>query len=263
MDNLVEFEESSVFISSTIGLGVFDILLFLNHIIVIINLSKEKLKLESLFEKSSCIHIFAQLIFSSLFFTILHRTHLANSVFLILSNLIGITLTLEWLCLYLYFYHKDKLILAIIHILLPISLVIIILCLCLMMGEVNKTIEVVLINITFLFYVLMFISSGSNTINLFKKGNPEYISITNSIIGIFVNIFMSFFIIMLSYYKIISLAFITYSIISLIICILQVIYYFEKIKEYKNSDSLTEKLDNEDNNKDKVNSLINNEYIES
>ena len=63
-----------------------------------------------------------------------------------------------------------------------------------MMGEVNKTIEVVLINITFLFYVLMFISSGSNTINLFKKGNPEYISITNSIIGIFVNIFMSFFI---------------------------------------------------------------------
>ena len=172
MDNLVEFEESSVFLSSTIGLGVFDILLFLNHIIVIINLSKEKLKLETLLEKSSCIHIFAQLIFSSLFFTILHRTHLANSVFLILSNLIGITLTLEWLCLYLYFYHKDKLILAIIHILLPISLVIIILCLCLMMGEVNKTIEVVLINITFLFYVLMFISSGSNTINLFKKGNP-------------------------------------------------------------------------------------------
>ena len=263
MDNLVEFEESSVFISSTIGLGVFDILLFLNHIIVIINLSKEKLKLETLLEKSSCIHIFAQLIFSSLFFTILHRTHLANSVFLILSNLIGITLTLEWLCLYLYFYHKDKLILAIIHILLPISLVIIILCLGLMMGEVNKTIEVVLINITFLFYVLMFISSGSNTINLFKKGNPEYISITNSIIGIFVNIFMSFFIIMLSYYKIISMAFITYSIISLIICILQVIYYFEKIKEYKNSDSLTEKLDNEDDNKDKVNSLIKNEYIES
>ena len=263
MDNLVEFEESSIFMSSLIGLGVCNILLFLNHIFLIINLLKEKSNLESFFEKSSCLNIFAQLIFCSLFFCILHRTHLANSVFLVLSNLVGIVLNLEWLCVYLYFYHKDKIIFAIFHILIPVILVPLILCLLLIVGEVNKIIEIVLINITFIFYLLMFISSGSNTIKLFKRGNPKYISISNSIIGIFVNIFMSFFIIMLSYYKIISLAFITYSIISLIISILQVIYYFEKIKEYKNSDSLTEKLDNEDDNKDKVNSLINNEYIES
>lgn len=262
MDNLVEFEESSIFVSSLIGLGVCNILLFLNHIFLIINLLKEKSNLESFFEKSSCLNIFAQLIFCSLFFCILHRTHLANSIFLVLSNLVGIVLNLEWLCVYLYFYHKDKIIFAIFHILIPVILVPLILCLLLIVGEVNKIIEIVLINITFIFYLLMFISSGSNTIKLFKRGNPKYISISNSIIGIFVNIFMSFFIIMLFNYKIISIFFIAYSIISLIICIFQVIYYFKKIKNYKDSDELSEKLNIDDNdNKKKSNRLMSEQSI--
>lgn len=263
MDNLLEFEESSVFISSAIGLGVFDILLFLNHIFLIIQILKEKSRLELLFQELSCIHIFAQLIFSCLFFCLLHRFNLANSTFLILSNLIGIILTLEWLCLYFYFYHNDNLIFAIFHMLLPICFVVIILSLLLITWEFNKTVEIILINITFIFYVLMFISPGVNTIKLFKTGNPKFISLINSIIGNFVNIFMIFFLLTLSHYKLISLLFIIYPIISLIICCLQVIYYFLKIGAYRNSGELIEKIDNEDTDKHgKPISLISSDSIE-
>ena len=263
MDNLLEFEESSVFISSAIGLGVFDILLFLNHIFLIIQILKEKSRLELLFQELSCIHIFAQLIFSCLFFCLLHRFNLANSAFLTVSNLVGIILTLEWLCLYFYFYHNDILIFTIIHMILPISFVAIILSLLLITWEFNKTVEIILINITFIFYIIMFISPGINTIKLFKTGNPKFISLMNSIIGNFVNLFMIFFIITLSNYKIISLVFIIYPIISLIICCLQVLYYFMKIRAYKNSGELIEKVDNEDNvNKDKPISLISSDSIE-
>ena len=109
----------------------------------------------------------------------------------------------------------------------------------------------------------MFISPGINTIKLFKTGNPKFISLMNSIIGNFVNLFMIFFIITLSNYKIISLVFIIYPIISLIICCLQVLYYFMKIRAYKNSGELIEKVDNEDNvNKDKPISLISSDSIE-
>ena len=109
----------------------------------------------------------------------------------------------------------------------------------------------------------MFISPGINTIKLFKTGNPKFISLMNSIIGNFVNLFMMFFLITLSHYKIISLLFIIYPIISLIICCLQVIYYFMKIKAYRNSDELIEKTDNEDNiKKGKPISLISSDSIE-
>ena len=263
MDNLLEFEESSVFISSSICLGIFDILLFLSHVFLIIQILNEKSRLELLFQELSCIHIFAQLIFSCLFFCLLNRFNLANSTFLILSNLIGIILTLEWLCLYFYFYHNDNLIFAIFHMLLPICFVVIILSLLLITWEFNKTVEIILINITFIFYVLMFISPGVNTIKLFKTGNPKFISLINSIIGNFVNIFMIFFLLTLSHYKLISLLFIIYPIISLIICCLQVIYYFLKIGAYRNSGELIEKIDNEDTDKNgKPISLISSDSIE-
>ena len=263
MDNLLEFEESSVFISSTICLGIFDVLLFLSHVFLIIQILNEKSRLELLFQELSCIHIFAQLIFSCLFFCLLHRFNLSNSTFLILSNLIGIILTLEWLCLYFYFYHNDNLIFAIFHMLLPICFVVIILSLLLITWEFNKTVEIILINITFIFYVLMFISPGVNTIKLFKAGNPKFISLINSIIGNFVNFFMIFFLFTLSHYKLISLLFIIYPIISLIICCLQVIYYFLKIGAYRNSGELIEKIDNEDTDKKgKPISLISSDSIE-
>ena len=263
MENLVDFEESSVFISSIIGLGISDILLFLNHIFTIIRIIKEKARLELLFRELSYIHIYAQLIYSCLFFCLLHRFNMTNTLFLTLSNLIGIILTLQWLCLYFYFYHNDKLFFAIIHMVIPASFIIIILTLLLKLGEINKAIEIILINITFIFYLIMFISPGVNTIKLFKTGNPKFISITNSIIGIIVNIFMMLFIITLSYYKIISLAFIIYEIISLIICCLQVIYYFMNIEKYKKSDDLIQRVDTEDTSqKGKPRSLISSDSIE-
>ena len=153
MDNLVEFEESSLFKASIIGLGISNILLFLNHIFTIIKIINEKSRKELLFQELSCIHIFAQLIFSCLFFCILHRFNIVNSVFLILSNLVGIVLTLDWVCLYFYFYHSNKLIFAIIHMLLPICFIVVILSLLLTVGEVNKIIEIILINVTFIFYL--------------------------------------------------------------------------------------------------------------
>lgn len=262
MDNFVDFEESLAFKISAIGLGVCNILLFLNHIIIIIKLSKEENR-QKIFKESSCIHIFAQLIFSSLCFCLLHRFHLTNSLFLTLSNLIGIILILEWLCIYIFFYHSGKLVFAFIHMLLPISLPIIILVMLLITEEVNKTIEVVLINIAFIFYLIMFISTGLNTIKLFKTGNPKYISLPNSFIGIFVNIFMAFFIIMLSIFSIMSVIFIIYPIISLTICCFQVVFYFMKKGKHDNPEDLIEREEDKDpNQKEEQTGLMKNDIIE-
>ena len=247
--NIYEFEESNIYLAALIGLAISDSLLFLSHIITIIQIFLNKEKLDTFFNELSCIHIFAQLIFSSLFFCILHRTHLYNSLYLNISNLIGIALNLEWLCLYLYFYHIKKIIFAIIHIIF----IIVILSLLLTIGEINKISEVVLINITMIFYIFMFLSPGLNIIKLFKTENHKLISITNSVLGIFVNLFMGFFIIMLNEYKIISIIFIIYPIVSFIICAFLVIYY--SIKFRKNKDLLD--LDNKDDN-----NLISNDSIE-
>ena len=220
--NIYEFEESNRYLAALIGLAISDSLLFLSHIITIIQIFLNKEKLDTFFNELSCIHIFAQLIFSSLFFCILHRTHLYNSLYLNISNLIGIALNLEWLCLYLYFYHIKKIIFAIIH-------------------------------MAMIFYIFMFLSPGLNIIKLFKTENHKLISITNSVLGIFVNLFMGFFIIMLNEYKIISISFIIYPIVSFIICAFLVIYY--SIKFRKNKDLLD--LDNKDDN-----NLISNDSVE-
>lgn len=265
MENLVEFEESSIFKITIICLGISYILLYLNHFIMIIKLLKEKQnqKLELFFKGSSCIHIFAQLIFSSVCFCLLHRFHLTNSVFLILSNLVGIIATLETLCIYIFFYHNDNIILACVHIALPIALPIIIMSILLTTEEVNKTIEIILINISFVFYLFMFISPGLNIIKFFQTANPNFISFTNTILGIFVNIFMIFFLAVLSKYKIASITFIIYPIIAFIICILQIIYYIMKNNKYNNTDDLIEKVENVDTSeKDKPFSLIKNDSIE-
>ena len=225
MENLVDFEESNVFFISVIGLAVCLIFLYLNHIIPVINLYKNKERLDNYFKELSCIHIFAQLIFSSLFFCLLNRFNITKTRFLTISNLIGIVLTTEWLMVYLFFYHYEKIIFAIIHMLLPLSLPCIILPLILMIEEINKTIELVLINLTFIFYIFMFISPGINIVQLFTKKNVKVISSINTIIGILVNIFMIFFLSILYNYNIISIIFIVYPIISLIICIFFLVYY--------------------------------------
>ena len=229
--NLYEFEQNKVYLASAIGLAISNFLLFLSHIITIIKIYKNKENVDEFLSEQSCIHIFAQLIFSSLFFCILHRAHLTYYTYLNISNLIGIALTLEWLCLYLYFYHMENKAFAFIHILLPVSIIIIILAVLLTIGEINKASEVVLINIAMISYIFMFFSPGSNIAKLFKTQNPNFISLINSIIGILVNIFMAFFIIMLKKYKIISIAFIIYPIISLLICIFQIVYYAIKKKK--------------------------------
>ena len=106
----------------------------------------------------------------------------------------------------------------------------------------------------------MFLSPGLNIIKLFKTENHKLISITNSVLGIFVNLFMGFFIIMLNEYKIISISFIIYPIVSFIICAFLVIYY--SIKFRKNKDLLD--LDNKDDNTQEAKpfNLISNDSIE-
>ena len=254
--NLYEFEQNKIYLASVIGLAIANFLLFLSHVITIIKIINSKEKLDSVINELSCIHIFAQLIFSSLFFCILHRTHLTNSIYLNISNLIGIALTFEWLGFYLYFYHINNKIFAIIHILLPAAFISVILAVLLTIGEINKISEVVLINIAMIAYLFMFISPGLNIVKLFKTKNSNYISLTNSIIGIIVNIFMAFFIIMLNKYKIISLGFITYAIVSLIICIFQIIYYAINNGKNKNSYDLIET--NDDTKNDGQFNLMNN-----
>ena len=258
--NLYEFEQNKVYLASAIGLAISNFLLFLSHIITIIKIYKNKDNVDEFLGEQSCIHIFAQLIFSSLFFCILHRAHLTYYTYLNISNLIGIALTLEWLCFYLYFYHMNNKAFAFIHILLPIAFITVILAVLLTIGEINKTSELVLINIAMISYVFMFFSPGTNIAKLFKTQNRNFISLINSVIGILVNIFMAFFIIMLKKYKIISIAFITYPIISLLICIFLIVYY--AIKKGKNKSSY-DLIDNNNNSKDeKQFNLMGNNTIE-
>ena len=258
--NLYEFEQNKIYLASVIGLAIANFLLFLSPIITIIKLINNKERINEFISELSCIHIFAQLIFSSLFFCILHRTHLTNGIYLNISNLIGIALTFEWLCFYLYFYHMNNKVYGFIHILLPAAFITVILAVLLTIGEINKISELVLINIAMISYLFMFISPGLNIIKLFKTQNSNYISLTNSIIGIIVNIFMAFFIIMLNKYKIISLGFITYAIVSLIICLFQIIYYAINKGKNRNAYDLIE--NNDDSKKEKQFNLMNNDTIE-
>ena len=256
MKNLVEFEESIIFISSSISLAIMNFFLFLNNNVSIIKLFKNKERIKLILSELSCVNSFAQLIFCSFFFYLLFKSHLANSIYLIISNFIGIALNLEWLSIYLYFYHNENIIFTIIHILIPIAIPSAILSLVLIKHEINKISEIILINITMIFYIFMFLSPGFNIIKLFKKGSPNFISISNSFIGVFVNFSMMFFIIMLNYYGIISIIFILYPIISILICCFLIVYYFKKGHQLKNLDEIFEKDDKEDNN------LISNDSIE-
>ena len=263
MKNLVEFEESKIFISSSIGLAIMNFFLFLNNNFSIIKLFKNKERLELIISELSCVYSFAQLIFCSFFFCIIFRSHLVNATVLNISNLIGIALNIEWLSIYLYFYHNENIIYAIIHLLIPLSIPTVIISLLLTKHEINKISELILINITLIFYIFMFLSPGLNIIKLFKTGNPKFISITNAFIGVFVNFFMMFFIIMLNYYEIISIIFIIYPIVSIIICGFLIVYYFMQKHQLNNLDDIFDKDDKEDNtSKGKQFNLISNDSIE-
>ena len=255
MKNLVEFEESKVFISSSLGLAITNFVLYLNNNFSIIKLFKNKERLDLIISELSCVYSFAQLIFSSFFFCLIFRAHLVNATFLNISNLIGIALNIEWLSIYLYFYHKENIIYTIIHILIPLSIPTVIISLLLTKHEINKLSELILINIMLVFYIFMFLSPGLNIIKLFKTGNPKFISIANSFIGVFVNFFMLFFIVMLNYYEIISIIFIIYPIVALLICCFLIFYYFRQKQQLNNLDEIF------DNDKDD-NNLISNESAE-
>ena len=82
----------------------------------------------------------------------------------------------------------------------------------------------------------MFITPGSYIIKMMKTGNPIYIMIPNSITGILLNIAMILFIISLHYFDIIGIYFIIYPIISLLICVFEVFFYFSKINSINNED---------------------------
>ena len=108
----------------------------------------------------------------------------------------------------------------------------------------------------------MFLSPGLNIIKLFKTGNPKFISITNSFIGVFVNFFMMFFIVMLNYYEIISIIFIIYPIAALLICCFLIFYYFRQKQQLNNLDEIFDNDKDDNTSKGKQFNLISNESAE-
>ena len=236
MENFLEFETSITFKISSFSLAILNILFFFSNIFLIntISINKDKIKIKKL--DFSFLSIIFQLIFCSLFFIILVKLYIKNTTFLIISNLIGIVLSLEWYYIYIYYLIHEKIINVFFYILIPMIFLLCQFLLFFLLSDFNKLFESIIKNISFIFYVCMFITPGSYIIKMLKTGNPIYIMIHKSIIGILLNIAMIIFIISLNYFGIIEFYFITYPIISLLICAFEVIFYFSKINSINNED---------------------------
>ena len=270
MENFLDFEDSQVFKLSSIALGIFNILYFFSHLSLLDKLNKNKDNIESIKSNTSFLCIIFQFISSSLFFGLLCKLYIKNTKFLTTSYLIGIITSLEWFTIYIYYSNEGKIINILLYMLIPIIILLPILLIFLLVDDFNKNAELALKNIAFIFYVVMFISPGINFYKIIITGNPKYIMILNSILGIFTNIAMILFIIALNYYNIIELYFIAYAIISLIICIFEIIFYYYQILKggyspYDDFDSVNPSLSDygkDKESKQKKISLVNRNSIE-
>lgn len=242
--NIVEFEESITFKIAAIVLGIFSIIFFFCHIILLNYINKNKHGLERILPDISCLCIFFQLMVCSIFFCFLFKLKIKNTDILIISNLIGVLLSLEWLSIYAYYNFKENKI-TILKIIIPFLITVGIFLFFFLFSPLNKVTEIILKNLAFVFYVLMFVSPGINCIKVISKGEPKYISIANPIIGIFVNISMILFLISLYYYNIMDIYFILYICIALAICVFEIAYYFIKIN--KNNYKISENIDDDFN----------------
>lgn len=233
MENLIEFEEDKIIKLSALILSTFYMIFFFNHFFVIYKLfnnNQENKNNKSNNNETSCICILSQLINCILFFYILENYRIKNTEYLNVTHLIGILLSFEWIFLYIYYYKNGNLKLTILIFFCIFIFISIIIIFFYIKNTFSKKFETILKHITFIFYIFMFNSPGLNIFKLICTGNPNFISISNPITGIFVNIGMIFFIFSLNKYKIIELYFIIYGFISLIFCIFEIIFYFCKTK---------------------------------
>jgi hypothetical protein len=267
--NIVEFEKSVPFKISAIALGIVSIIFYFCHVIQLNYINKNKHGLEKILPDTSCLCIFFQLMVCSLFFCFLFKLRIKNTDFLTISNLIGVLLSLEWLSIYVYYNFKESKI-SLLKIIIPLLITLGIFLFFFLFGPLNKITEIILKNLAFVFYVLMFISPGINCFKVISKGEPKYISIANPIIGIFVNIAMILFLISLYHYNIMDIYFIVYICIALAICVFEITYYFMKIN--KNNYKIGENMDDinpsfndyssRNNNENRKISLISRKSIE-
>jgi len=268
--NIVEFEKSITFKIAAIVLGIFSIIFYFCHVFLLNYINKNKHGLKRILPDISCLCIIFQLMVSSIFFCFLFKLRIKNTDILTISNLIGVLLSLEWLSIYAYYNLKESKI-AILKIIIPFLITVGIFLFFFLFSPINKITEIILKNLAFVFYVLMFVSPGINCIKVISKGDPKYISIANPIIGIFVNISMILFLISLYHYNIIDIYFIAYTCIALAICVFEITYYFVKIN--KNNYKIGENLDDDfnpsirdystrNNNENKKISLISRKSIE-
>lgn len=241
--NIVDFEKSVTFKIAAIALGIASIIFYFCHVFLLNYINKNKHGLEKILPDTSCLCIIFQLIACSLFFCFLFKLRIKNTDLLIISNLIGTLLSLEWLSIYTYYDFKESKI-AILKLIIPLLITVGIFLFFFLIGELNKITEIILKNFAFALYVLMFISPGTNCIKVISKGEPKYISIANPIIGIFVNITMLLFIISLYHYNIMDIYFIAYICVALAICVFEIVYYFMKINKnnYAISDNIEEEI---------------------
>lgn len=267
MENFLEFESDKMFKSVSITLAIFNIIFFFSHIYLIDIINKKKEKIKVGYFQYSFLNILFQLLSSSLFFGILHKLCIENTKFLRISYLIGIALSLEWYIIYMYYY--QTIINTLLFLLIPISLLVSVFLSFFFISDFNKLLEEIIKNISFLFYTLMFISPGLNIFKMIKKGNPKYIMIPNSIIGIFCNIAMIVFIISLYRFNSIKFYFIVYPSISILICIFEVVFYFYKINNKTHnlySEDNSDDIDSDDGNENNINgqkiSLVTRDSVE-
>ena len=149
-------------------------------------------------------------------------------------------------------YHYRDIKNVLLFLLIPVLILVFIFLFFFFISDLNRILETIIKNVSFIFYTFMFLSSGFNIFEMIKTGNPKYIMIPNSIIGIVSNIAMILFIISLNRFNSISIYFIIYPLIAIIFCIFEVIFYFCKSNK-KNQNLLIEDDSNAINNDDNDN----------
>ena len=244
---MTDFETNNfVKVSSTI-LGVFNLSYYFGHFLIINKLNKQNISIDDV----SCFGIILKILSSTLFFLLLNKYHIQNTESLKISYLIGLVLNLEWFTVYTYYYRK-KIPLVLLNIFIVLSGVALLFLLFWLINSDIDFIYTLLKQISFLSFVISFITPGSNLVKFCKSFDAKYIFLYDAITGVLVTIGTFLYEIGLCKYEILGWGNIGYVIVGFAICTLQIIYFAIKYKgnNSKNSDDLLDGDDDDDNVED-------------
>ena len=247
---MTEFETNTFVQISCISLGIFNLSFYFGHFLIINKLNKQNISIDDV----TCFGIIAKIITSTLFFLLLYKFPIINTEFLKVSYLIGLVLNFEWLAVYVYYYHRNKISLVIINMLIGLVVVAsLFLLFIFLVSPDNYVIKTIMIQISFLAFVISFITPGFNLIKFYKSFDAKYIFLYDAITGVLVAIGTFLYEFCLCKYNILGWGNIAYVVIAIAVCVLQIIYFVIKNKgSYKVNKDLLIDENNDDEDEDNV-----------